>query len=1137
MKQRRINVTLTIAALALTTLLILTTLPQSGTAAPTVASLSTNPKRINESADAQSDGIAYLPSQNSKLYAFSQWAATYGGGDFDYVGSMQETTDGGYVIVGSTYSFGAGDADLWILKIDSSGNIQWQKTYGGGSCDVAVSIQQTTDGGYTVAGNTDSFGAGRRDYWVLKLNSTGAIEWQKTYGGSWWDSANSIQQTDDGGYIVAGYTYSFGSGGDDIWILKLNSTGAIEWQKTYGSSAADGAGSIQQTNDGGYIVAGFTRSSGAGSSDYWVLKLNGTGAIEWQKTYGGIVQDSANSIQQTDDGGYIIAGGAVSFGVGSADCWLLKLNSNGTIEWQKTYGGTDTDYCGCIRQTTDGGYIVAGHTRSFGAGNVDFWSLKLNSNGSINWQKTYGGGVAFSIQQTDDGGYIVSGYTDSLGAGKRDYWVLKLDSSGDIDPSCSFIGSTSVSGQDTSATISDANITPADTTVIPSNTDATVTDTNVSRNLLCGAFPPTVVSASPEDGDTDVAVGTVITATFSEPMDSSTINTGSFTLAGSAVAGTVTYDLDTYTATFTPDANLDYDHEYTAALSTAITDEAGNPMSEAYSWSFTTQSDIAPPTCAIELCEQGTTSQIDEVDAGQFFDIYVGDSTDDTGIAEVRFSSDGSQDGVPTSEWTEWYDWDTSSGDWDATAKTKAWSFATGGEKEVWVEARDGSGKSSQCSANIFAHPGYAVIVAGRGRGLLRWIDARMIDHCTNNAYRALRNLGFTDDHIVYLNSRPQEIDGKAVVDYSANFSNFEGSLNGIKNEVGDNPTPLVLYLIGHGDKEIFLFAPPYEIPGYSLASHELRDMLSSFSSNRTLAIIASCYSGSFITLDFVTDSISVENTERIIITGCHDDEERKFVGLVRFTDRFFANLAEGFSVRDAFVRKAHPGDKEHLWLDDNGDTVGHPPDNLGDDGDLAAATNIGVPDIEDLDLTPWIFALKRSPGELRVYDLYDRVTGLVNGEVKEEIPNSVYNEQDDTVAIFSPTYAYRYQVVGTGEGAYGLELGSVEGADVTTFTAIDIPTSANATHQYTIDWDALSQGEEGVPVRVDSDGDGEFEHDFMADGELTRDEFLAGTTPSTPVGGVIIPVSRLELLAPWIGLASLILVVGILLVEGIEQP
>ncbi|GAI33263.1 unnamed protein product, partial [marine sediment metagenome] len=188
----------------------------------------------------------------------------------------------------TTYSFGAGDGDLWILKLTSYGDIEWQNTYGGGSYEDATSIRQTDDGGYVVTGTTYSFGAGDGDLWILKLTSSGDIEWQRTYGGSfddWW--AAYIQVTSDGGYIVSAITESFGAGDRDGWILKLTSSGDIEWQRTYGGSGDDWGEYIRETGDGGYIVAGTTESFGAGDRDGWILKLTSSGDIEWQRTYGG----------------------------------------------------------------------------------------------------------------------------------------------------------------------------------------------------------------------------------------------------------------------------------------------------------------------------------------------------------------------------------------------------------------------------------------------------------------------------------------------------------------------------------------------------------------------------------------------------------------------------------------------------------------------------------------------------------------------------------------------------------------------------------------------------------------------------------------------------------------------------------
>jgi uncharacterized delta-60 repeat protein len=425
----------------------------------------------------------------------AQWAKTYGGSDSEGAYSIQQTSDGGYIVAGETESFGAGNFDLWVLKLDSSGNIQWQKTYGGSDRDWAYSIQQTSDGGYIVAGETYSFGAGDSDFWVLKLDSSGNIQWQKTYGGTDYDSANSIQQTSDGGYIVAGGTDSFGAGWGDFWVLKLDADGNIQWQKTYGGTDGDRARSIQQTKDGGYIVAGHTYSFGAGYSDFWVLKLDANGNIQWQKTYGGSNWDWANSIQQTSDGGYIVAGRTWSFGAGWGDFWVLKLDADGNVQWQKTYGGISSDWAHSIQQTSDGGYIVAGETYSFGAGSADLWVLKLDSSGNIQWQKTYGGtdyDSANSIQQTTDGGYIVAGVTESFGAGNFDLWVLKLDSNGNITgcsaerSSNATVNTTDVSGNDSSATV-------ASTSVNPATSNATINNTNASLIDSCYYTPPTYI--------------------------------------------------------------------------------------------------------------------------------------------------------------------------------------------------------------------------------------------------------------------------------------------------------------------------------------------------------------------------------------------------------------------------------------------------------------------------------------------------------------------------------------------------------------------------------------------------------------------------------------------------------------------
>jgi arginine repressor len=267
---------------------------------------------------------------------------------------------------------------------------------------MAYSIVQSSDGGYVVAGRTLSFGAGLDDMYVVKLDSSGNVVWTKTIGGRSWDVANSIIQSSDGGYVVAGRTESFGAGLDDMYVVKLDSSGNVVWTKTIGGSSDDKAWSIIQSSDGGYVVVGSTRSFGAGDVDIFIVKLDGSGNVVWAKTIGGSNEDVVRSIIRSSDGGYVVAGYTKSFGAGGSDIYVVKLDSAGNVVWTKAIGGSDKDEAGSIIQSSDGGYIVAGHTRSFGLGG-DIFVMKLDSSGNVVWAKTIGSGrwdSASSIIQT-----------------------------------------------------------------------------------------------------------------------------------------------------------------------------------------------------------------------------------------------------------------------------------------------------------------------------------------------------------------------------------------------------------------------------------------------------------------------------------------------------------------------------------------------------------------------------------------------------------------------------------------------------------------------------------------------------------------------------------------------------------------
>jgi uncharacterized delta-60 repeat protein len=357
------------------------------------------------------------------------WTRVYGGSDYDYGYSVQQTADGGYIVAGTTKSFGAGNYDFYVLKTDADGDIVWSRTYGGSSLDYGQAAIQTTDGGFAVVGRTKSFGAGDYDVYLVKTDADGDTIWTRTYGGSDTDEGYSLQQTSDGGYIIAGYCDPWGTAIMDVYLVKTDAQGGLVWARSYGPEDDYECGySVQQTADGGYIVTGSTASSETNDTDLYLVKTDANGDCLWAYTYGGDQWDEGYSVQVTADGGYIVAGYTESFGVGSMDFYLLKIDADGDTLWTRTYGGSGRDEGRSVDQTTDGGYVIAGYSWSFGAGQSDFYLVRTDADGDTLWTHTYGGtrwDYGRSVDQTTDGGYIVTGYTDSFGAGGTDLYLVK----------------------------------------------------------------------------------------------------------------------------------------------------------------------------------------------------------------------------------------------------------------------------------------------------------------------------------------------------------------------------------------------------------------------------------------------------------------------------------------------------------------------------------------------------------------------------------------------------------------------------------------------------------------------------------------------------------------------------------------
>ena len=390
--------------------------------------------------------VFFLIHLTTSAQAPIEWVKRYGGSGEDEAWSVKQTSDGGYIIAGDSSSSDGdvggnqGNRDIWLVKLNKTGALEWQKTFGGSSSDGISVVTQTKDGGYILGAFTYSddgdvnVNKGQLDYWILKVDRRGQLEWQKTYGGSGLEKCSSIIEASDGGYIIVGIgdnsdgDISSNNGNRDIWLLKIDLVGNIVWDKSYGGRCYDSAANILKTEDGGYILLGEY------AFDCWIIKLDKYGNILWDKKYGGPGREFTQSIQPTADGGYVIVSLVNERCGETSKYWILKIDAKGNKEWVQTYGGSEHDVPGAIQQTADNGYLIGGYTESNDGdigkhiGHFDYWIVKLDTNGKLVWEKTYGGKKSDSCRDlilTKDGGYM------AVGGSERDFWIIKFSSDGD----------------------------------------------------------------------------------------------------------------------------------------------------------------------------------------------------------------------------------------------------------------------------------------------------------------------------------------------------------------------------------------------------------------------------------------------------------------------------------------------------------------------------------------------------------------------------------------------------------------------------------------------------------------------------------------------------------------------------------
>ncbi len=361
------------------------------------------------------------------------FSKTYGTTLSDLVTGVRQTPDGGLIVCGFTIAGAFGDNDIFIMKLNGNGNIVWSNLYGGSGNDQANSIEKTSDGSFIICGTTSSF-SGTFDPFAMKINASGVVEWSKYY--RWWneDYGNSIIQTPDAGFIITGYSNSFSIGAYDVYSLKIDQSGGLMWARAYGGPENDYGNSIRTSPDGGYVIGGYTFSYGVGGDGY-IIKLYGDGALRWSKSYGGGAFDNIKDIQNASNG-FVACGSTISFGLAFESAYVFNIdNQDGFVYWSRTFGGNGQGVSNFskVLPASDGGYLLAGSLQDMAKNQQDIAIVKLFGDGAFNYSKIFGGvanDVGSSLSLKTDGGILLSGNTSSFGAGSNDIYLLSLYNNG-----------------------------------------------------------------------------------------------------------------------------------------------------------------------------------------------------------------------------------------------------------------------------------------------------------------------------------------------------------------------------------------------------------------------------------------------------------------------------------------------------------------------------------------------------------------------------------------------------------------------------------------------------------------------------------------------------------------------------------
>ena len=359
----------------------------------------------------------------------SPWNWTYGTANFDRGSSVVEVSTGGFALAGAIGGGGPDLNDVWLLLTDENGNAQSSHTYGGPLDDIGWDILEVEAGGFLISGQTDSFGAGDFDAWLLRVDASGNHLWNHTYGGTYDEWGWSVIEVSTGGFAISGRTASLGAGSDDVWLIRTDADGNHLWNQTYGGFDSDIGRELIEVSGGGFAIIGATQSYGAGSSDVWLIRTDANGNELWSRTFGGSMTDTALGLIEVSTGGFAITGRTQSFGAGATDLWLIRTNTNGDHVWNQTFGGLSLDEGSSLVEVSTGGFAITGFTGSTGAGVEDLWLIFTDTTGNHLVNYTFGGtayDTGTAIIDVSTGGFLIAGTTESFGAGVTDAWLIRI---------------------------------------------------------------------------------------------------------------------------------------------------------------------------------------------------------------------------------------------------------------------------------------------------------------------------------------------------------------------------------------------------------------------------------------------------------------------------------------------------------------------------------------------------------------------------------------------------------------------------------------------------------------------------------------------------------------------------------------